>query len=340
MVRSGRNANNDLTNVLAHAGPGSHNLRVDPPNVNTGGTNQSPVAVVVESGSNGGGATYNNGGGDANGNDSTFMVTSLHTGMSMVSINAFDMNPGNPGGTFVLSQSFLNLQYHDTAGNQVRPGNGTLQYSAQSGGDPVIQFTGVTIVGSGSPPPPYTTTFTFTGSGGTGNWNSASNWTTGGPPFVPGDTAVFASNSPTGIVTLNATASVGTLQLNNGGTGSGMTISSSGPATYLAFDNLGVGPAAVLNVTAGQHTISAPVYLESPLNVNITTTAPGTGLTISGTIYGSSGISLCGGGTLTLSGQSSYYGLTNINAGTLQAGAAGAILSGSIVSIASARHWF
>ena len=123
--RSARNENGDITNILAIGPLGSGYFGVDPAVANASATNQSPISVIIESGSNAGGVTYNNGGGDANGNDSAFKVTNLHRGISTLNINAFDMNPGYPGGGFTPDQSFLILQYHDTAGNAVRPGNET-----------------------------------------------------------------------------------------------------------------------------------------------------------------------------------------------------------------------
>ena len=140
LARSPGNTNNDLANILVVPGTTGSYLGVDPAIVNTAGTNQSPISMVLESGSNFGGATYNNmGTGDANGVDSTFKITSMGAGNSTVSVNAFDMNPGNPGGSFDATQSFLNIQYHDTAGNQVKPGNsGTFHDSAQTSADPVV----------------------------------------------------------------------------------------------------------------------------------------------------------------------------------------------------------
>ncbi len=348
VARSGRNANNDLTYNFALAGLGLSYLGIDPAIANVSGTNQSPISVILDSGSNAGGTTYNNGGGDRNGNDSAFIVTSLHSGSSMVSINAFDTNPGNPGGALTAFDGLLNIQYHDTAGALVRPGvSGVFQYSSQTGPDPIIQFTGLTMVGSGSPGAEYTTQFTFTNGDGTGSWSSPSNWTAGGPPFLVGDTAIFDSTSPTGVVALDGNVSVGAIQFNNGASGSGMTISASGPAGVLTMDNRGVITTATISVAAGQHVISAPVALNGPLSVSVSTTASGTGLTISGPIYdGENGIqdkmsggsnynlSLDGGGTLTLSGANTYTGATNINGGTLKAGAANSIPSSSAVTVA------
>src|SRR5262249_38233002 len=50
----------------------------------------------------------------------------------------------------------------------------------------------------------------------------------------------------------------------------------------------------------------------------------GNNVTLSGTIGGPGGLTKLGGGTLTLTGASSYLGATNVNAGTLAAGATNA----------------
>ncbi len=136
--------NNDLADVLAINGPATY-TSLDPALV--GGSNTTtPISFIIASGSNKGGPTYGSGAGDPNGNDSTFKITSLGSGASTLSINAFDTNPGFPAGTVSPQDYFLNLQYHDTAGKVVRPGSSSsFQYSAETSSDPVVQFTGLTI---------------------------------------------------------------------------------------------------------------------------------------------------------------------------------------------------
>ncbi|MFL9823426.1 autotransporter domain-containing protein [Rhodoplanes sp. SY1] len=57
--------------------------------------------------------------------------------------------------------------------------------------------------------------------------------------------------------------------------------------------------------------------------------------TLAGTIGGTGGLTKLGAGTLTLSGASTYAGPTNVNAGTLQAGAADAFAPASAFTVAS-----
>ena len=61
----------------------------------------------------------------------------------------------------------------------------------------------------------------------------------------------------------------------------------------------------------------------------------GNNATLSGAIGGSGGLTKIGAGTLTLSGAGTYSGPTNVNAGTLQAGAANAFSPNSAYAIAS-----
>ena len=179
--------------------------------------------------------------------------------------------------------------------------------------------------------------FTWTNAAASGSWSKAANWTpAGGPPNNVGDAAIFAATSPTGTVTLDGNQTVALLQFNNGASGSGMTISAGSPAGTLTLDTGIAGSTATINVTAGLHTISAPVNLNQSVNINITTTAAGTGLTISGPISDGgqgNGIAL-DGGTLIL-WANGYYGPTNINGGTLQTGATNTIPYTSDVTVAA-----
>ncbi len=178
--------------------------------------------------------------------------------------------------------------------------------------------------------------FTWTNAGATGSWNSAANWSAGGPPNAVARGAVFAATSPVGTVTLDANYTVGVLQFDNGSSVSGMTISAGNPAGALTLDAGIPGSSATIILSAGQHTISAPVVLNQSANITI---SPGAGLTISGPISdggAGNGITLNGGGTLTLAGANTYAGPTIINGGTLRTGAVNAIpLSYSGLTVAA-----
>ena len=86
-----------------------------------------------------------------------------------------------------------------------------------------------------------------------------------------------------------------------------------GPGGTLHLAN-GASP-ATLTVTAGSHTIAAPLALDSN---ELVTPAADSSLTLSGPISGAgSSLTLDGSGELVLSGANSYDGGTTVSAGTL-----------------------
>ncbi len=159
--------------------------------------------------------------------------------------------------------------------------------------------------------------FTWTNAAVTGTWNSGGNWNpTGGPPNAAGNTAIFASTSPVGIVTLDANMTIGVMQFNNGTSSTGMTINSGSPSgSSLTLDN-GPNPATV-TVTVGSHTINAPINLNSPASFAISS---GAGLTLGGIVANgtsTNGLMLTGSGTLFVSNANTFSGGTTITGGTL-----------------------
>ena len=337
VARAGDDPNNDLVNMTAIAGSNAY-VGVDDGTVDTSGTSQTPTTVILESGSHN---YYNTFPGSGTKVDSTFAVTSVGLGTSTLNINVYDMNPGNPGGAYSSTGAFLNIQYHDTAGAVRKPGqSGSLMYAAQTGSDPVVQFTGLTIIYDQTLP-----SFVWTNSAATGSWNNAGNWSPpGGPPNAAGLTIAFAATSPIGTVTLDGNQTAGTLQFNNGSAGSGMTINAGSPAGTLTFDDGSGGNIAGISVIAGQHIIARAVLVNQPLSVDISTTTSGTGLTIGGAISnGPSGLGnsifVSGGGTLTLSNPANTFaGTTTISnaqlalTGNLAAGNSVAVDTGGSLS--------
>jgi len=155
------NGNSDLANSLSLGNPATY-YGVDPNIIGPAGS-ASPITVILQSGSNQGSPIYNGGGSDPNGNDSTILINSVGVGTSKLNINTYDMNPGNPGFALRPTDDFLNLQYHDTTGALVRPGHvNTLQYSAETDSDPVVKYTGLTIIGDGTIGPTSVLNFTPT----------------------------------------------------------------------------------------------------------------------------------------------------------------------------------
>ena len=94
------------------------------------------------------------------------------------------------------------------------------------------------------------------------------------------------------------------------------------------------GSGNALNVAtgAGNHTIAVPLVLNSSQTWNI---AGGVTLTVSGAISGTGALSMAtGSGTLILSNSgNSYSGATTISAGTLKAGVANALPTGTTLTV-------
>lgn len=135
-----------------------------------------------------------------------------------------------------------------------------------------------------------------------------------------------------GILTLSGASSytgatnvaLGTLQAgaaNTFASGSAFTISSGGVLDLNNFDQALASLAGAGNVTLGSATL--------------TVGSANTSTTLFGGISGTGGLTKVGTGTFTLSGTNSYTGATNINVGTLQAGAANAFAPGSAFTVAS-----
>ncbi len=124
---------------------------------------------------------------------------------------------------------------------------------------------------------------------GSGNWYEGTNWS---PQFIPdGDfKAIFgnAASGPTTVI-VNQDIRISEIQFNN----AAQSYTIAADATH-GLELIG---AAAIEVTAGAHTISAP-------------------------ISGVNGLAKSGPGTLRLSGSNSYTGPTVVRAGTLQASAA------------------
>jgi fibronectin-binding autotransporter adhesin len=164
-----------------------------------------------------------------------------------------------------------------------------------------------------------------------GNWSVASNWS----PSVPGGqgaTAILGSNLLTsGIVTLDAPETVGTLIFANS------TASYTLNGATLTLDNTGgTASGSQLLVLAGTHSITAPLYL---VNGSLTVaTSNFSSLSIPGNITddgGNRSLTLVGDGTgqLVLGGNNSYGGGTIVDAGTLIVDSATALPDGSSLTV-------
>jgi hypothetical protein len=150
-----------------------------------------------------------------------------------------------------------------------------------------------------------------------GSYETSGNWTAG-VPTGQGATATFGSNlSTSGTVSLASGKTVGQAVFSNGS--ASYTVGANG-GSALTIDNTGGTGTAGVQVTAGSHTIAAPVVVTAAgATMNV---AGGSTLTSSGGISDSgAGATLTsnGAGTLNLSGTQSYSalsttsGTTNLN---------------------------
>jgi uncharacterized protein (TIGR03790 family) len=152
---------------------------------------------------------------------------------------------------------------------------------------------------------------------GSGLWSNASNWTSGALPQNSDRVARFSGATGGGTVTLDASASVEEIDLDNSG-GGGYTIAAA-PSQKLTLSLSSTDSSAsqcLVNVLSGSHTISAPLVLAAPGNL-LNVTNPADRLTVSGSISGIGALTKTGSGVLTFSGSNSYTGSTAINAGDL-----------------------
>jgi fibronectin-binding autotransporter adhesin len=210
--------------------------------------------------------------------------------------------PGNPAGTkLVNSDSRAQLTF-----NLASNAAGVLSFldvdgSAANGS----RLNGVQLA---------VTINTWAATGG-GSLINAANWDSNGVPAGSAANVVFGNSiTAPATVTLDSSASFGSLTFSNSNNfGYALTAGSGGS---LAIG----GPVTVSN---GSNSIMAPVTLSGSDNFTI---SAGASLNFSAPIAGNGAVVLAQGGSglLTLSGSNSYSGTTTVNAGTLQIGAGGA----------------
>ncbi len=197
------------------------------------------------------------------------------------------------------------------------------------------------------------TTYTWTGGGPTTGWSGALNWSvTSGPgsPPPPSDLnntllVMTGNTQTTNVLDLNLSVNMLTIDANAGSFvvnagvvggnptvltfgGGGIEILSNNNQTIHA--NLAAGAdTSWLNDGAGVFTVNGAVNTGT-----FQITVGGAGNSVyNGIISGTGGLTKIGGGTVTLTGNSTFTGQTNVLEGTLSIGSGGTIASSSAVGV-------
>jgi autotransporter-associated beta strand protein len=153
-----------------------------------------------------------------------------------------------------------------------------------------------------------------------GNWSNAGNWTKAVPNAIGAGAVINAPTKSALAIALNAPVTVGTLLFSNSAAaGVGYTLNGTG-SNALTLNNSGSG--ATITVVQGAYSVAAPVVLNDNLTVSNNLTPSSTaslavGGAIANGVNGPKGLTLSGGGLLTLSAANTYSGNTMINNGTM-----------------------
>jgi len=180
--------------------------------------------------------------------------------------------------------------------------------------------TGVTISGTVVPSSVTVTTSTksYTLSG-TGKISGAGAFTKNGSTTL----TIATNNDYQGATTING----GTLIATNTGGTALLSATGTGAVTVGASATLQLG-----NGTAGAGTVAGTIHDNGSLVFN---RPSGDDITISNAIDGTGTVTIQGGDTITSTGVLTYSGATNLNIGTLQAGAPNSLPSASTIKLAS-----
>ncbi|MDP9175238.1 MAG: hypothetical protein M3O30_15425 [Planctomycetota bacterium] len=162
---------------------------------------------------------------------------------------------------------------------------------------------------------------------GNGSWANTAAWANNTVPDGVGAVAnLGAAVSGPFNVALDGNHTVGQLIFSSTNS---YTLSPGTPTTSTLTLDWGAN-AAIINDATGNHTINAPLQLNSATTVNVSSSS--NTLTINGSISGAGGLTQIGNGTVDLAGTNNYTGGTTISNGTLNVLTQGALPSGKAVA--------
>ncbi len=144
---------------------------------------------------------------------------------------------------------------------------------------------------------------------GGGNWSNASNWAVVLPNGVDMQANFYGDITAPSTINVDGVNTVGRITFDNAN-----RYTLGGAGSIILDDS---ADQSQINVRSGSHTIAVPVSMASDTTITVIPTT--STLTISGVISsnGSTGITVCGFGTLLLTSSNTYTGATNVSTGTL-----------------------
>lgn len=172
------------------------------------------------------------------------------------------------------------------------------------------------------------TTYTWTGTANS-SWTNGGNWAGGGIPDTSGTATINMTAASGGSLSprLNANQTVSFRTLSFDAATGAFTLGGSANSVHQ------IGSGGITNAGAFAHAASTDVQLTA----NQTWTLTG-GLSVSGPVSGSFGLTKSGTGTLTLSGLNTYTGPLTVAVGTVQLGAVNTLSATAVVALNGGTH--